>query len=607
MIIDKKQNIPEFLNGEEIIKIVNARKDGFLTGGNASTFQGMLDRNEYLFREKEDRYHLGLLEAWGMQTVEHSSMIGKLLNRGSEILVNGFFGEFTYDKPFFEPKKQLRTTKSTADDAGDFPGMEETEFPIVLSEKVYYGEILGTDLYDGQSAQLIVVEDAVAEGDGWRAKVTLTSGQSADYYNKALLEKDINYYRINHTVVEYDTKFRGVSDFNVNPTGYVQARFKLGGVRGVEGTVTGFADIMNQAKENKVPMVQNDGSLDNAMRKFQNKYANGDSEATTVIFGNKDYIKNTQDLSKLRATSLMELLVEKTLMQITDTSHMWQKRGVVRSKNGANAYLNEGVYYQMKRGKVITIPKYMGITKAHINEAVNYLFKGNDMPWDQREVVFEVGTLAEQNLLLLFQDEINQQLLTFVNNPLYKIMLGDRGLLNPDLAKNIITGSDLNNLEFKNLIRFKAVTLLGIAGRVTFKVNKALDYMYGDSNYGASAFQNGKSWTSHSMFIWDVTDSQYSNNMKGINGATNKEGGDVKVKDNLYLIRPKQGMTFKGHANGRWDKGKTSEIISSHSFIGQEFWAFNSSAEWVPYPERCIIIELAPGARRRGFTPYAYA
>ena len=65
-------------------------------------------------------------------------------------------------------------------------------------------------------------------------------------------------------------------------------------------------------------------------------------------------------------------------------------------------------------------------------------------------------------------------------------------------------------------------------------------------------------------------------------------------------------MTYKGQENGRWDRGKTNNIISSSRVIGQSFWAYNSSAQWIPNPEKVVIIELSKGARRAGLAPFNY-
>lgn len=41
----------------------------------------MIDRNDYLYNRKQNRYHLGLLSSWGMQGRETYPMISKLLEK----------------------------------------------------------------------------------------------------------------------------------------------------------------------------------------------------------------------------------------------------------------------------------------------------------------------------------------------------------------------------------------------------------------------------------------------------------------------------------------------------------------------------------------------
>ena len=582
----QRQNFPTHLHGEEIIGIVQGKKYGTRN----TSFQGMLDRNEYLYNEEDNRYHLGLLSSWGMQGKESYPMITKLLEKGSEIKVEGFYGEFTYDKPFYDPKQGMRTIASTVNEAGDYPGIDESEFDIILSEKCYPGEIIGTDPY-GDEDQLYVTGCEASElaGEGWRTTVTLTTGSAKATYNSSLLEAGISYFKINVVGSEYQTQFAGVDMPMGQPTGVLKARFKLGGIRGVEGYVTAFADAIN-AGLNAVDGKDNES--ERAMAAMRDKYANGDNSANTVIFGNKE------DIPNLRATSLMEFLVERTLMKRTATSHMWQKRGVIRNTNGIT-YLNEGMWHQLRRGKIITVPKYMGITKAHIAEAVEYTYRNNPtLPWEEREIVFEGGKLAEQNLLLLFQNEIQQQFNNMMQAGMFTALFGDRGLLPENLRTSLVGGKSLNELEIKSLLRFTSVPLIGIAGKVTIKYNSALDYLSGNPVEYKGQMPNGMDYTSHSLIIWDVRSQEYSNNTKNITGNVDDAG---VIKDNLYMVRPSAGMVFKGYENGRWDKGKTSNIISSSKVMGQSFWAYNASAVWLPYPENVVMIELSKGARRAGF------
>lgn len=587
------ENFPKQINGEQIISIVQGKKHF-----DSATFQGMIDRNEMLYAEEESRYHLGLLSTWGMQSKESYPIISKLLERGSELLVNGYFGEFTYDKPFYDPKKGMRTIASTVAEAGDYPGIDESEFDIILSEKCYPGEILGTDPY-GDEAQIVVIgcEASELNGEGWRTTVTLTSGQAGDYYNSSFLEADINYYKINIANVEYDTQFAGIELPSGAPSGMLRARFKLGGIRGVEAYVTGFADAIDGG----LSAAKFDAETEREMARMQG----GNTEADYVIFGDKGEF-DAGDMRNMRASALAEFLVEKTLAKRTATAHLWQKQGQIKSTNGAITYLNEGVWHQMRRGKRITVPKFGGITKAHIAEAVDYIYRGNpELPWEEREVVFEGGKLAEDNLLLIFQNEVMQQVGVLQQNAnMMSFLFGDRGVLSDNLRTSYVKGGSLSDLQIQTMIKFTSIMLPGIAGKVSIKHNPSLDHLTGNPTNFRGQFKNGYDWTSHSLIIWDVTDQSFSNNEKNIKDAKTVNG-DTNIKDNLYLVRPKQGMMVKGQENGRWDRGKTSGIVSSSRMIGQGFWAFNSSAMWIPNPEKVVMIELSKGARRAGSSvPY---
>lgn len=589
----QRENFPTHINGEEIIGVVQGKK----YGTRAATFQGMIDRNELMYNEEENRYHLGLLSSWGMQGRESYPMITKLLERGSELKVSGFYGEFTYDKPFYDPRQGMRTIASTVNEAGDYPGIDESSFDIILSEKCYPGEIIGTDPY-GDVDQLYVLGSEASElnGEGWRTTVTLTTSMAGASYNPSLLEAGISYFKVGNAGTEYTTQFPGVEMPTGHPTGVLRARFKLGGIRTAEGFVSAFADAMGQG----LNMVDGkDVESERAMAALRDRYAKGDNTANTVIFGTKG------DVPNMRATSLMEFLVERTLMKRTATSHMWQRQGQI--KNGNNTiYLNEGLWHQLRRGKIIKIPKLMGITKSHIAQAVEYTYRNNPtLPWEEREVVFEGGKLAQDNLLLLFQNEIAQQFNVLMEGQMFQALFGDKGLLPENLRSSLVGGKDLNNLEIKQLLRFVAVPLIGIAGKVTIKYNPALDYLSGNPIEFRGQLPQNKDWTSHSLIIWDVKSQEYSNNMKGLDGAVTLDG-DTKIKDNLYLVRPEEGMVYKGYENGRWDKGKTQNIISSSRMMGQSFWAFNSSALWLPYPENIVMIELSEGARRVGYVNAFY-
>ena len=586
------------LHGEQIVAITRSRNFSATSEGGQpvdyrTSFQGAIDRNNILYRDDEKSYLLGKLKSFDAPGVETYPLLSQLLEKGAEIKVDGFDGSFEFEKPFYDPHTSLKTIASTAREAGEYPGIDESPFDLILSEKAYTGEVLSTNPY-GEGEQIIVdsCEPSELNGEGWRTTVRLTNVNKEAFYNPSLLEAGITYYKINNVQGEYSTQFGGVDLPTGQPTGYVRARFTLGGIRGVEGFVTGFADAKSSGMSSAS---SKDKDAKIAMDAFRGQFGVSDPSFDFVLFG------NVKDPRSLRSCHLMEYLVERTLMKRTATSHIWQKHGVVRTSENGLMYLNEGVWHQLRRGKIISVPRLKGITKQHILEAVNYIYRNNPMlRWEDRQVVFETGRLGEENLFDIFQNEVQQYFSMLQLRGQLTTFFGDRGLLSENLKNQLVGGNSLDALTINKLIRFVEVPLIGIAGSVSFKYNPALDHLGGQPLEQRSNLPYGTSWTSNTLLIWDITDPMYSNSTKNMNISANNE--NVKINQNLYIVRPAEAMLYKGTENGRWNFGKSEDIVSSSRLIGQSFWAFNSSAPWVPYPENVVMIELSPGARRSGYS-----
>ena len=102
----------------------------------------------------------------------------------------------------------------------------------------------------------------------------------------------------------------------------------------------------------------------------------------------------------------------------------------------------------MRRGKIITIPKVGGLTKAHVAEAVNYVYKGSPkLDWQDREIMFEVGKIMENNFLTLFQNEIQQQLQYLQSNGVLALLFGNTGILDDKLKNKL----KYNNINYPSL------------------------------------------------------------------------------------------------------------------------------------------------------------
>lgn len=575
--------LPLHLTGDKVIAVKSTKG---LQGSERAAWEGFIDNNNISYNNGNSAYNLGLISSWAMQGQETYPVISELLQKNAEIEVDGFDGAFQYEKPFYDLQQGLRTTASSADQGYDL-GQDQSEFYIYLSEKVYPNDILGTDIYyNDHQLKVVSCEPAELSGNSWKAVVQLTNPNPEAVYPQHLLEPNVQYTRLDHRVSEYDTDFTGVElPFN-NGMGTIKAEFRLGGVRGVEGYVTGFADAKKRGFA-----ASNFKESDATSIKDVNGQVYNNLDPTDLILMAKPNGKGGFDRSTARATTYMEYQVEQTLMKRTARSHMWNKFGTFTDSNGAMQYINEGLWHQMRRGKIIEYSAPGGITRVIIGRAAEYIYQNNpSLDWTERKIKFKAGREAYNNMLELFQDEVQMHIQRLESTGVFKFLFGNDG----QIPKSPISGN-LDSLKLE-LIQFTDVPLIGIAGSVTVEHDPSLDYMPGMDFQHSGNHARGKAWSTYSMVIWDVTDQNFTNNM-----AKLPEGNGVKTYNedsNVYLVRPEGNMVYKGRSNGRWDMGKGSDIISSSKYIAQEFWAFNSSALWLRDPSKVVIIELAPGARK---------
>jgi hypothetical protein len=262
---------------------------------------------------------------------------------------------------------------------------------------------------------------------------------------------------------------------------------------------------------------------------------------------------------------------------------MWAQAATFTNSNGVTR-INEGLYRQLRRGKIITYGRPGGLTREHIQEAKEYIFRGNYMKQDvDTRIHFKAGKFLYENFLAIFKDEIasqRDQLATFLG--------ADRMIPNP------VSGNDPFNLTFKP-IRFTNVFLPGI-GMVSVEEDLALNNADGRDRLASGMHPLGLSETAYSAMIWDADSQMYSNNKELPKGVTMIEGGNAGA--NIHLIKPEGEGVYWGSENGRYDYRKAGDIISSGRKPGQNFWAFSIAAIHVMDVTRTVIIELEPAARK---------
>lgn len=563
-----QQNIPSLINGDSVIMFTDKKS--------VASIQGVADLPSLYswYRENPDANHRGLMQLWGQQTVRKygNNILRDLLLNKDVLEVNGWDGGFTYDLPIND-FKGCYVTRDTSSQA--FPGIDGNTFTLVLNKAYTTGDRLSYDKMNGQEVIVSGEVPVVAVAEGWEHTVTLVDNDKSTYFIPSYLAKGTQFFKVGHAVLgERGTNF---SHFDLPDTvGSMRCEFRLGAFSGVEGYMTGMASSKS--------------------------FSGGDAKSQAYLkmlqdeFGGNEYAilaplklgaggKRVPDLKNASLGATMEFLTMRELERITSERLMWGRAGTIRNSNGVTR-LNEGLWHQLRRGKVDRYARPGGITRAHIKSLVDYIFRNNPYKQDvDRRVNLKAGKYAYQNILEIFSDEVNAQNAGLKT----KGWLGDVNQI-----PSPVSGKDLWNLKYAP-VRFTDVFLPGI-GQVSIEEDTSLNMVEGIDRMAGGMHPEGFSYTAYSVVVWDVDSQEYSNNKELPKGTSMIEGGNSKA--NIHLVKPKGEMTYWGSTNGRYDYRKAGDIMSSAKQIGQEFWAFMIADVHVDDLSRFAMLELEPSAAK---------
>lgn len=556
------ENVLYNRNGDQIIATMKAK--------DMKSFGGYQDYSTLTQWYQEDplKNHLGLQSFWGQQTGVSYPIYQDLLKNKAVLEVNGWEGKFTYDVPV-ESVDELMTVVDNSDQ--EYAGIDGGSFKITLNEELSPGTTISADVMFGLELVVSDEEPVKSKGGGqFEHVVTLNTSNRDTWYPKYLLGKDITYYVTGHGVSEYGTELAKVR--MPKTTGYETAEFQLGSVRGAEAYVTGKADSINL------------GGAVVASKDYQDKLmAEADRLGEMMVMMDLSPsgrpIKGTQ-----RIGATMQYLVFRELDRLTANSLLFQRAGTVRTTNG-NVRYNEGLWHQLRRGKIISYGKPGGITREHIKEAAEYVFRQNPYkPKIERKLRFKCGTPAYDNVLQIFEEEVNQQLARIAS------LKGDMSYIS-----NPVSG-DNYNLALAP-VRFVSVYIKDI-GQVEIIEDTSLNKIHMADRLQGGFHQDGYDHTAYSMIIWDVEDQMYSNNKEMPKGTTLVEGGNAG--SNIYIVKPQGEFMYWGSEKGRYDMDRASDIVSSSKYMMQSFWAYNNCSIWVKQVDKFVMIELSKN-QRKGF------
>lgn len=558
------KNFPKTINGDTVIGFTNTKKVkdlGWMDMASLSSW----------YYDDPNKNHLGLVELFSSMADYRMPVYKNFFKTGAVLEVNGANGKFTYDLPVVKPTG-IYTSGDTSD-YSDTPGIDGTVFPIKLDQPFTNGDVLTYDAQYGE--QVVVSEDhpVEQEGDSWVHWVKYVTNDAFGYFPADKLKTGIQYFKVGHVLGEYSEQFSNIQ--TPDNMGTITNEFVLGNHRGVETFYTQYADM----KKMNGAVLSSQRFWDYFTKEQEKLGTDNMGRPLDMFFVAKLNNKGKIDKRTVRVGASLEYLVLLELMKIESHQLLFQKGGFINDINGTKR-LNEGIWHQVRRGRIIKYPKPGGITRGHIKEAAAYLFRNRkDLMPHERKIKFKCGYMAYINMLNIFREEVLVQL-----EGLAPFLGTDRVL-----PSSPIKGKDLTSLALEPVM-FQTVNIPEI-GIVTIEHDPSLDYQPLTDRYEQGFYGEGYAWTSYSMVIWDAADAEYSNALTGLPSGTKLVDGGTN-KANIYYVKPEGESMWWGYQNGRYSPDNASGIASAMKRMGREFWAHSMSAAWVRDISRYICIEM---------------
>lgn len=555
-------DIRETINGDAVI--------GFTSGKELKT-QGWVDSakvSAYLMDDEgqSHRKHLGMINLF---KTTHNVDIPFMrdLFADSAVLECAEGETITYDLPVTRTEVMCYTAEDTSNKY-DYPGIDGGVFEVILSQEFTKGDILTYDPQYGE--QLMVSSDHEVErvGENFLHYVVYMTNDNRKWFPKDKLIAGIQWMKIGHALAEYDTAYSGINMIK-NPTGSITSEFILGSPRGVETFMTAKAARMKSPGLNEFTS----DMMDSVQQKLE--VLGGKSREMFFVANKKG--GNNIDVNSMMIGTTLEYLALMELAMMEAYSLLFAKAATIQTSNGVKR-VNEGVWHQIRRGKLIKYAKPGGITVDHIHEAASYIYKNSSIPVRERVIRFKAGWYAYQNAMQIFREEAVQQL-----NGLPANMTGT------DAQIDKVFKGNLDELEMQAVV-IKSVMIPGI-GKVIVEHDPSLDYQPLADRFSSGMYGEGKAHTSHSMVIWDASNPEYSNVTSKVKNADLVEGGTMK--SNIYYVKPEGAHVVYGYEQGRMaDGGQTTNVLSSLKYAGKTFWATSQSGALVLDTTRYVVIEL---------------
>jgi len=555
------------INGDTVVAFTSSKEIKNLGWLDASRVSSAL-----LDGENSHRKHLGLINLFATSHKRPMKVMRNLLKSQAVLNVNPL-ESVTYDLPVHREATKATVTEDTSTTAEYF-GIGEAQFPIVLSREFSASSTITYDELYGQQA---IVMDVEPVGDSFRHWVKIMSFDKETGWDPSKLKPGTEYFRVTTVAGEFDERFANI-DLQANPVGTITNEFVLGDPRALETFYTAKAASANA---NGLTRVANE-TRTQAMSELE-KLANGKDMyfiTSTVkdAQGNVTGMRMDKNIAKVGPALEYFVLAELALLEAKALAYA--KGGVISTNYGIKR-LNEGLWHQYRRSKIINYSRPGGLTLDHIQQAAAYVFKNSEMPVESRVLRMKAGSMAYNNVMQIFREEVKHQL-AYIDPTLFGT--------ESKVTGKLFTGS-LDALEM-NVLKFKSVAIPGI-GTIEVELDETLDYQGMTDKISAGFHGNkGVSRTSYSLLIEDANAALASNVNKRTTGTELVEGGMSNAP--TYYIKPEGSHVVFGYEQGRManEGGQTSWVQSSLKTMGRSFWAHSTSAALALDVTNQIWIEL---------------
>lgn len=493
-----------------------------------------------------------------------TSILKKVVSNNQELTVNGQQGGGFKYKMAVETDNCLKTVEDTSYQAADgYVGADGTSFSIVLNKKLAPFQTLTVDRT--RNLYLVVDDQEVNYVlNGYEHFVKLMGSQQdrTKVYPANLLQADVTYSVASDSALAELSEKLGIPHLP-GATNYIECEFKLGSGYGAEHYFTGKADSYN--------LMPGYVSADTTkyLQDIQTMYGGNNLMAISATTPTKT-IRSVADV--------LEILTLKSFTERFNSALMFMPAAEISTAKGVLTF-NEGLWQQMRRGKIFTYNRKGGVEISDLVGVRNYVYMHNDSKVEDTHLNIDCGSELYDNIQRIIQAQASFQI-----NNLAALMGADRALpTNP-------VGGTLKALTL-DYVQWAEAYVPGV-GKLKANLDRTLDYVSDSTDRRYRGINpGGKDHTTYSGYIWNVTDQMYSNNGTLPEG-TKAVGGEVGAKHNVYLVRPENNAIYWGRHTGRYSSKKASDISASNNLMGEGFFIYGFGAMWMPDPSKFVMLEL---------------